>query len=47
MRSAISPASYTAITVSLWTSTPFTKMDTVHTPGVGESGLFQSQNECR
>ena len=22
-------------------------METVHTPGVGESGLFQNQNECR
>ena len=41
------PAFYGAITVSLWTRTRFTKMETVHTPGVGESWLFQNQKECR
>jgi len=35
--------SYVAVTVSLWTSTPFTRMETVHTPGVDDSCLFQSQ----
>ena len=35
--------SYVAVTVSLWTITPFTKMETVHTPGVDDSCLFQNQ----
>ena len=36
-------AAYVAVTVSLWTSTPFTRMETVHTPGVDDSCLFQDQ----
>ena len=35
--------SYVAVTVSLWTSTPFTSMETVHSPGVDDSCLFQNQ----
>jgi hypothetical protein len=46
-RLAASPTFYGAITVSLWTSIPFTMMETVQAPGVGESWLFQNQKECR
>lgn len=46
-RQAVTPGqpnrSYVAVTVSFWTSTPFTRMETVHTPGVDDSWLFHNQ----
>ena len=35
--------SYVAVTAPLCTSTPFTRMETVHTPGVDDSCLFHNQ----